>query len=130
MPEEFTLHEADSLALDRVGDDAACAPTSERNGLERLLHFCKIVAVDLPNLPAEGPPLVHERIEIQHLADRSKALDLVVVDDGDEVVQRVVRREQRSLPGRTLVALAVAQKREHAVLPPIPLTRQRHSARD
>ena len=67
-------------------------------------------------VPAEAPPLVGERFEGQGLGDRGQALNFVVVDDGDQVVEPVVGGEEDRLPVRALVAFAVAQQDEHAVL--------------
>ena len=64
-----------------------------------------------------------------HVLDAAEALDLVVVDDRDEVVEPVVGREERGLPGRAFVALAVAEQAEDAVVACRRAGRERHARR-
>ncbi len=73
-----------------------------------------IVTVDLLDVPAERPPLLGEGIEVEHLGDRAKALDLVEVDDDAEIAELVMGRKQDAFPVRALVAFAVAEQAEHA----------------
>jgi len=77
-------------------------PPGERAALEGHLAQCaecsatladlrRVVAVDFLHRPAEGLPLGHERLEVEDLRGEVVELDLVVVDDHREVVQRVSR---------------------------------------
>src|SRR5262245_52280170 len=88
------------------------------------------MAIDLPSFPSEGLPLLSERLQVEHLLDRPEALDLVVVDDCDEGVQSMMRREQRGFPRRAFIAFAIAQEREYAKQSSVSPPRQRHAARD
>src|ERR1044072_6820807 len=113
--EQLVLHVGDTLALHRVGDDAARPADLERHRAERRLDRAEVVPVDFAPPPAQAAPLVGQRLEVDHLFDAAEALDLVVVDDHREVVEPVLRREQGGLPGRALVALAVGDHRPEAL---------------
>src|SRR5258708_63744 len=82
------------------------------------------------NGTSEGAPLVCQWIQIDHVFDRAEALNLVVVDDDDQVVQFVVWREQRGFPNRTFVTLAVADHAEDAGGSAIPLCSNGHPGGD
>ena len=57
-----------------------------------------VVAVDLEHRPAEGLPLGHDRLEVEHLLHEVVELDLVVVEDDGEVVERRGRAARASAP--------------------------------
>src|SRR5258706_10518007 len=62
-------------------------------------------------------PLLHHRLEVQHLLDEVVELDAVVVEDHAEIVEVMIRRAElgrghRALPDLPLLDLAVP---EHAV---------------
>jgi len=65
-----------------------------------------IVSVDLDHGPTKGTPLVREWLKLQRLGDRREALKPVVVHDGHEVVEPMVRGEEDCLPIRAFVAFA------------------------
>ena len=67
------------------------------------------MAVDLGDPPPERLPLVHERLYGHDVVRGAVERPLVVVDDGDEVVQLVLVGEHRRLPHLTLMQLSVAQ---------------------
>ena len=75
-----------------------------------------IAAMSLPSislrLPAEGAPLVGDRLHVED--DRAVGLDAVAVDQRDEVVEPEVARRHRRLPGRALLHLAVGELDEDA----------------
>jgi hypothetical protein len=77
------------------------------------------VTVDLLDRPTEGLPLPDHRLEIENLGHEVVELDLVVVEDHGEIVQREARlAELRSRHGRlphlAFLHLAIAQDAVHA----------------
>ena len=78
--------------------------------VEGVEHRGQVVAVDALHVPAEGGPLVGQRLEAEHLARRAVGLLVVDVDQADQVVEPVVRGAHRRLPGRALVELAVGHR--------------------
>src|ERR687891_587901 len=114
MPLGIVLHERHALALDGVGDDER-GPAERGLGLvEGLVDLGQVVAVDLDDGPAEALPLGDERLEVEDLRDEIVELDLVVVHDHGEVVERAVGlpklgRRHRGLPHLALLELAVAE---------------------
>src|SRR4051812_43560743 len=100
MPAGLALHVVDAFALDGVRDDAGRAlalrialdPTQERS------QRSDIVTVDLMHGPAEGAPLVRERLDAHDVVDLAVELITVAIHDRDEIAQAVVRRAQRGLP--------------------------------
>ena len=66
-----------------------------------------VVAVDLADSPAEGRPLLGERLEADRPLGRVPLLEAVPINDRDEVVEAGVTGRHRGLDG-WLDALAVA----------------------
>ena len=101
----------------RPGDHGA----SKQRGLEPRV----VVAVDLPHRPTEGSQLVGQRLEGQRPGDRGQTLQLVVVNEGDEVVQSVMGGEHHRLPVGAFVHLAIAEHHEDAPGPALAARRER-----
>ena len=80
---------------------------------ERLDERGDVVAVDLARVPAERLELGGDVAEIAHLLGGAVDLQPVAVDDGDQVVKLAMGGEHGRLPHLALLALAVAQQREH-----------------
>src|SRR5690242_11433455 len=83
MPLDLVLHEGDPFSLhrlsqneDRPGSTALVKPSRFSKSNEDLIH---IVAVDLENMPSEGPPLVGDRLERHDLRHRAVDLSFVIV---------------------------------------------------
>src|SRR5271170_1709645 len=107
VPQELVLHEVHAFAFDRVGDDARGLSSLQRHAAERSPDLVKIVPVDFTHRPAEGFPFLREWLQIEDLLHGSQALNLVVINDGNQMVQTVVGSEQRSLPDRSFIAFTV-----------------------
>src|SRR5262245_24976417 len=110
MPEQFVLHEANALSFDRVRDHARRATCLERNSRECSFYLVKVVAVNLSRGPAERTPFRGERFQVHNFLDGTEALDLVVVDNSDQIVQFMLGSEQYWLPGRPFIAFTIAQQ--------------------
>src|SRR5947208_2551093 len=111
-------------------DDAGRAPRNDGHGAARRFDLADVVPVDLASPPAERFPFRDQWFEVQHLSHGSQTLDLVVIDDGDKIVQSVVRSEQGGLPHTALVAFAVTEQNEDAVRPAIAPHGKRHPTSD
>ena len=85
------------------------------------------MAINLPHGPTKGAPLVGEGLQVHHFFDRAQALNLVVVHDGDQVIEMMLRGKQDRFPVGTLVAFTVAEQTEDAPGLGIPLACQRHA---
>ena len=92
-----------------------------------LIH---IMSIYLPNCPAEGLPLPSQRFQIKYFLHCTKALNLVVVHNGNQIVQPVVWCEQRGFPYRTLITLTIAKQHENAIPCMAALARQGYPAAD
>ncbi len=90
----------------------------------------QVVAVDLRHVPAERRELRAQIAGVAHVAGAPVDLQAVAVDDGHEVVQLAVRREHGGLPHLALLALAVAQQREHRLGGAVQLQAGRGPRRD
>src|SRR5437667_6063613 len=110
MPVELVLHETDALALDRVRYQHGRFPCLERHAVQCIVDLPVVMAVDLAHAPAEGTPFVGKGLKVQHFLDGSKALDLVVINQGNQVVEPMMWRKEHGLPDRPLAAFAVAYK--------------------
>src|SRR5260221_12883148 len=119
MPQVLALHKRDTLALDGMCDQ----DTGPLDGLPRcsqgLEHGTDIVPVHLANLPAERCPAITELVAGVRRASAAgrgvppaELLELVLIDDDHEVVQRVSLGNVRALPHDAFVALAVADHDE------------------
>src|ERR1700676_1024218 len=100
MPQKLILHERHTLTFHRIGDNAARLSAFERQvqkGVDKLLM---VMSIDLSDSPAEGFPLSAKGFEIEDIANISQALDFVIVDDRDKIIQLVMGCEKCCLPHR------------------------------
>jgi hypothetical protein len=80
-----------------------------------------IVAIHFLHCPPEGAEFLRQGMQLKDLANAPQALDLIVVDDYDEVIELMMRREKDRFPIRTFIQFAVAHqdkrtpKRAHAL---------------
>ena len=91
-------------------DDARLGFLQRARRVEGGHHGGQVVAVDALHVPAEGGPLVGQRLEAQHLARGAVGLLVVDVDQADQVGEAVVGGAHRGLPGRAFVELAVGHR--------------------
>ena len=108
VPDRHVLHVADALALGGLGDHHQRLPPLREE------TAAKMAAESWPStstrFPAERRELVGQRIERRmRLGGAAEALEVVVVDDGDDVGAAERGRHQHGLPGRAFLDLAVAQ---------------------
>lgn len=128
MPEQAIFHERNAAAFYSVGDDATWRASFEGNAAQGFFDFLKIVAVDFADGPPTGTPFVGEGREIENVADIAQALNFVVVDDGGQTIEAVMRGEENRFPDRAFVALAIAQEHEYAKRSGIVFGGESHSA--
>ena len=84
-------------------------PRSSGRALEPLDERREVVAVDLGDGPAEGAPLVGQRLEAHRALGRVALLEAVAVDDDRQVVEAEVRGRHGRFPVAALLQLAVAR---------------------
>src|SRR5438876_833317 len=135
VPLGVVLHERDPLALDGVGHDERRRPPGGLRLIERFVDVVHVVPVDLEDGPAECLPLRHDRLEVHDLRHEVVELDLVVVEDHAEVVERTVglaelRPRHRRLPHLAFLGLAVAEDAVDARTGGAELEAERQSERD
>src|SRR5216683_461366 len=114
VPLRVVLHEGHALALHGVGHDEGRGAAGRLRLVEGLRDLGDVVAVDLHHGPAERLPLGDDRLEVQDLLHEVVELDLVVVEDDHEIVERMVgltelRCRHRGFPHLPLLDLAVAE---------------------
>src|ERR671910_56285 len=63
VPRHLVLHERHTTAFQRPGDETARTAGLVGNAPVGLEQRRVVVAVDLPHVPAESPPLVRQRLE-------------------------------------------------------------------
>jgi hypothetical protein len=97
VPFNHAFHEADALALDRVGDN--------EHGLSLRGGFCQshgeigvVVPIDFAHVPAERTPLVGHRCGTHHVLRAAGDLERIVIEDGDEIVELIVRGGHAGFP--------------------------------
>ena len=112
-----------------------CAIT--QSGLCRAGSACEgieqrgvIVAIDLDDVPAEGAPLVRQRLEIVGLGDGGALLQAVAVDDQGQVGELAVAGGHRRLPVAAFLQLAVAGDDEGAEIGAVHLPGDGDADRD
>src|SRR5437763_1167401 len=108
MPRPVPFDEAHALALHRTRDDrGGRAGGFGLELLEGVGDLVSVVAVDLHRVPAKRLPLALEIANGEDLIGRP-----VEIDDRREIAEAQVGTDERALPDRALVALAVAHERE------------------
>ncbi len=122
------LHEGDTSALDRPGDERL---RSIRLGAKRrkgLPQRVVVVAVTGASKPAEGTQLRFEVAEREDLLRRLVRLELVAVDDDREAPEPVRRGRLERFPVLALLELAVPDHHDDAASPSEPALRQGDAA--
>ncbi len=112
VPFGDVLHETYAFAFDGVGDDDAGFVF--RRGGEGGGELSKIVAVDNGDFPAEGGEFFVERFVAANVAGAAGDLEGVVIDDGDEVVEAIVRGGHGGFPVGSFGEFAIAEEDEGA----------------
>src|SRR5688572_18731684 len=100
----------------------------ERQFGKGLLQAGMIVSLNFLDAPAEASPFVCERFQCQGRGDRCQALDLVVINNRDEVLQLMVSRKQNGFPVRTLVTFAIAEQHKYSMPGTLQLRGVGHSS--
>ena len=125
VPAVLVLDERDALALLRRRDDGQGLP---RHGCrERRQNGLGVVPVDRQRLPAEGGEAGAVRLGIVAVHRALALAETVDVDDGDQVVELLVRRQRRRLPHRAFGGLAVAEQHVDSRRVALALERQRRA---
>ena len=89
------------------------------------------MTIHLDRLPAEGLELRADVIETGYVTNVAVNLQVVVVDDGNEIVKMVVGGEHGRFPDLPLLDFAVAEQREDAALgAAVALLVNAHAERD
>src|SRR5262249_38356187 len=130
VPQELVLHIADTFAFNGVRDNATRAAYFKRHLSDGLFDCVNIVALELADCPSKSPPFVGQRVEIDYVLDCAEALNFVVVDEDNEVVELMVRRKERGFPNGTFIAFAVANQAEDAAGAAVAFSSDRHSRGD
>ena len=127
VPARLILHEADALALDRIGEDNHRLAHHRPGPLEGVNDLVHVVAVDAQNLPAEAGVLLVQRLHLHHVLDPAIDLQAIAIDDADDVVQVEVSGLHRGLPDLALLLFSIAHQTEDFVALAVQLGRQRHA---
>ena len=85
-------------------------PRRSRTRSESLTKRLVIVSGNFFRLPTKGAPLAGKIAETQHIIDSSQPLPAVVVNDDDEIVERMMGGEHGRLPDRSLFTFAVTDE--------------------
>ena len=105
------LHERHALALVRRRDHDLRPPADALRLLQRREHLAHVVAVgDLDHVPAEGAPLLGQRVHAHDVRCRPIVLEAVAIDDGRHLVEFEVGGSHHRLPVLALVEFTVAQQ--------------------
>ncbi len=115
VPLHGVLHVAHTLALSGVGDQHGGLAGGPVCGAQRVGQRRVVMAIYLAHAPAKGGEFVGQRLDAKGLVHSGQALQLVVVDDSNQVIQAVVCGEQQGLPVAAFAQLAVAE--QHKGLP-------------
>ena len=89
---------------------------NERRRLECGDDGAHVMTIHLDRLPAEGLELRADVIETGYVTNVAVNLQVVVVDDGNEIVKMVVGGEHGRFPDLPLLDFAVAEQREDAAI--------------
>src|ERR1700674_18042 len=95
------------MALVSVGDQAVRSAWLEWDRRQRCQQGSMIVAVDLPNRPAEGRPALRERLQGDRQLGRRTLLKAVAVDNDRQAIQPELGSRHCRLPDTALLKLAI-----------------------
>ena len=89
-----------------------------------------VMAVELEHVPAEGSPLVGQRLQFHDVLHETVELDAVVVHDGADVIDLVEGAEHGGFPDLAFLDFAVAQHHIDAGRAAVHPQREAHAQRE
>src|SRR5436190_7240708 len=110
-----------------VEDDGVGPALVELRALEGFHDRPAVVPGDPDRVPAEGRPLVLDRLDPHDLRRRPVGLLLVAIDEEVEVVERVVGRRLRGFPRGPFLELSVGDESEEARREAVEADPKRHA---
>ncbi len=110
MEEDAVLHEIDPLTLDRLGQDDNWFSAGRPGGGQGLVQGLHVMAIDVQNLPAKGPPLIGQGFQGHDILGKAIDHEPVSVDNGDQIVKLEMGSRHGGLPDTALTAFAIAQE--------------------
>src|SRR3990167_10249267 len=113
-----------------MGEDERGFSALQREAIERGDERGNIMTIKLLHCETERAPFVSEWFQAHHLCHRAIALDFIVINDGDKIVQSKMPRRERRFPSGAFVAFAVREKHIYFALRLVLLERERHADAD
>ena len=112
VPLSHVVHKANSLAFAGFRQNQAWFSWRKWNAAEDVQQFTDVVPITLPDGKAKGCKLFVERLELADIFGRSGDLEAVSVDDGDEIVEPIMRGGHAGFPVGSFGKLTITKKSE------------------
>src|SRR5260221_11129593 len=116
MPLGHILHEANASAFFGLGPTQAGLARTKGPRFEQVQQPSDVIAVAAAYRKAKCLKLLIERRQLTHVLRRPSDLESVPVDNGNEVIQSVVRCRHSRLPIRAFSQFAVTEQSEDPIV--------------
>ncbi len=105
MPLVIELGHFDAAPFDRVSDDnyGRSVRRNPMGPMEGIYYRRDIVAIHFDHFPAKSPPFFRIRLDTHQVPGKAFRHYLVVIHDGDDVVQMVMGSRHRRFPHVALI---------------------------
>ena len=113
---DIVLHEGDAFTLNGTGDDHGRTIGGAVGFLKCGKALFDIVAIDFDHMPVEGGPFFRDGLDRLDIGDQAIELAEVPVEDGAEVIELEGGRVEGAFPDLALLAFAVTEHAEDAVV--------------
>ena len=90
VPAHLVFHERDALALDGLRNDERGLARTRLCGVHRIRNGVKVVSIDGHDVPTKGAELVLDGVDGHDITVVAVNLQVIVIDEGDDVVEPVV----------------------------------------
>ncbi|GAF26010.1 streptogramin lyase [Moorella thermoacetica Y72] len=127
VPAGLVFHEGHAFAFDGFRDDDRGFALDLPGPLQGVQDLAEVMAVDGHDFPAEGAELVGHRLRGHDLLHSPVDLQVVVVDDGRQVIQAIMGRGHGPFPHHAFLQLAVPQEDVNTVIPAVQAPGQGHT---
>src|SRR5918994_2383784 len=108
VPFYLILHERDTFAKCRSGNDGMRLATAFLTRIDGINHFFSVMAVHFMYIPSKRTPFLRQGRQVQYILGIAQGLLAVQVDDEKQICELMMRSKHCCFPDNTLIAFCIA----------------------
>src|SRR4029077_4822640 len=116
VPLRHVVHKTNALSFASFRQDQTWFPGRKWHVLERPHQIADVVPVTPANRKAKGFEFFSQGLELHDVFSGTGDLQAIPVDNGDQIIESIMRRGHSGFPVGTLCQFAVAEERKDAIV--------------